>query len=185
MSNYPNIALAGPAGVGKTTIANMLEDRFGYTRLSFATPIKAMLRMAYGTDHKDAKVVVFDRDNLAAKKTIGQLAQILGTDAVRNTVDQAFWLRCMEQAMANTLPPWVIDDLRFDNEAKWAAATGFYVVRLERPDARTWDGRSTSHESEVEARKVRAHIVVPNVTTPLETTDELMRVLAIEVTKSA
>lgn len=179
-TNYPNIALAGPAAVGKTTIATILQHEFGYSRVSFASPIKNLLFQAYGTDHKDARIVVFDRTGAAKTTTIGVLCQMLGTEAIRNNVDQAFWLRCMESQLKETLRPWVIDDLRFRNEAKWAEYNGFHVVRLAREREPRPDGRDPAHQSEIEATTINTKIIIPNVGTPLQTTRELVRILAIE-----
>ncbi len=41
--HLPNVCLIGEAGAGKTTVAELLVKEFGYTRLSFAEPMKVML----------------------------------------------------------------------------------------------------------------------------------------------
>jgi len=43
------ILLAGHAGAGKSLLASRLAERHGYTRLSFATPLKALEAEAYKT----------------------------------------------------------------------------------------------------------------------------------------
>lgn len=40
---YPVIAFVGPIGCGKTTAANYLVEKYGYTLCKFAQPLRGML----------------------------------------------------------------------------------------------------------------------------------------------
>ena len=46
----PDIALCGYAGAGKTYIAQYLVENLGYTRLSFADPLRQLFRAIFGRD---------------------------------------------------------------------------------------------------------------------------------------
>ena len=48
------IALTGPKGAGKSTVAQHLVDAHGYHRMRFADPVKRMLRaMGLSVEHID------------------------------------------------------------------------------------------------------------------------------------
>jgi dephospho-CoA kinase len=53
--NYPleRIAFAGPMCVGKTFLANILVEEFGYTKQSFASVLKDIVGQLYGPMNKD------------------------------------------------------------------------------------------------------------------------------------
>lgn len=75
----PDIAFCGYAGAGKTFIAQHLAEKHGYTRRSFADPLRQLFRVIYGRE--------------ADKKTDRAALQRLGTDLGRSeawaTVDRA------------------------------------------------------------------------------------------------
>lgn len=113
----PNIAFVGKAGAGKTTAAQLLVDHFGYTRLSFAAPLKEIAVQLWGEDAKT------DRDKL----------QKLGV-AVRE-IDPDTWAEILEERYLTSTPdtPFVVDDCRFPNEHDLLRYHGFLVVRVIAP----------------------------------------------------
>lgn len=66
----PDIALCGYAGAGKTFIAQHLAEKHGYTRRSFADPLRQLFRAIFGRE--------------ASKKTDRAALQKLGTDIGRS-----------------------------------------------------------------------------------------------------
>jgi nucleoside-triphosphatase THEP1 len=119
MTDQPRlIALTGAKGVGKSTYAKFLAGENG-TVLSFATPIKHMLRLLVGHEY-----VFGDKKNEETHLGVtGRvLLQTLGTEWGRQTIDQDIWVKAMKRiltdAMFDEYHPIVIDDLRFENEAK-------------------------------------------------------------------
>ncbi|MDR3414192.1 MAG: hypothetical protein P4L87_25070 [Formivibrio sp.] len=46
--HYPIIALTGPAGSGKDTVADHLSDRYGYTKIAFADALRLEICAAFG-----------------------------------------------------------------------------------------------------------------------------------------
>lgn len=172
MTNYPNIALAGRMGTGKSTIAYELLARYNYSIESLAKPIRGMLEQAYnGIDKSRVYRIatpegVFDRSGR-------ELMQILGTDAIRDLVDQDFWIRCLFNRLQITPKPWVVDDVRFPNEAQALEGAGFYIVRLVRPGIPLSD-----HPTETLVDDLDAHLEIQNTASPREVASWLMLAVA-------
>lgn len=123
------LGLTGFAGSGKSTVANYLVEAHGFTRLSFAAPLKKMLRTLdpliggqYGESHRLSEL--FEVHDEAYIKTIPQwgteyrrLLQVLGTDCIR-AVDPDFWVKAaVAQMTQDVTGKYVFDDVRFPNEA--------------------------------------------------------------------
>jgi hypothetical protein len=117
--HLPDVCLIGAAGAGKTTAAELLVKDYGYTRLSFAEPLKVML---------DTQT---DRRRL----------QEFGTDVVRAYEPDA-WVRLflwgkrlrLESWEAGSFTgqagPFVVDDARFENEIAQLIQDDFVIARV-------------------------------------------------------
>lgn len=68
------------------------------------------------------------------KKTIGELMQYIGTDLLRNHLDEDIWVKTLfNDTMKNKIDNGmiiVIPDVRFKNEAKYILDEGGYLIRL-------------------------------------------------------
>lgn len=137
-----NIALIGGMGSGKTTILTEFQRR-GYERLSWADPVKEIARWAYGHVEKNELYTVNTNDGDVVRSG-REILQRIGTDALRDQVDQDFWIRCglnrMKEvnaayAQMHNKANWVNDDSRFPNEIAALRFRGFVVVRLVVSDA--------------------------------------------------
>lgn len=117
------IGLTGPARSGKSTMADRLVMRHGFTRLSLADPIKQAvfyLLRSSGCDDADRWVYGDLKEtpcDYLCGKTPRHAMQTLGTEWGRECVGQNFWIEHMRNRIANTPGKIVIDDIRFDNEA--------------------------------------------------------------------
>lgn len=128
------VAFTGLARSGKTTAAKFLLSE-GYERMSFADPIKQMVRCLTPLLDKNSEPPGF------GGKTIRELYQTLGTDWGRNTVDTNLWVNLGRERIQSLLLDTmeginrgvVIDDLRFDNEAALIKELGGVVIQIERP----------------------------------------------------
>lgn len=122
------IGLAGPAGVGKTTIANHLVETRGYTRHRFAQPLKDMVRCLGLTDAQ----IDGDQKEVPLAVLCGQTPryamQTIGTEWGRHYMGSDIWLRAWEATKPEG--PVVVDDVRFDNEAELVRSKGGLVVQL-------------------------------------------------------
>jgi hypothetical protein len=111
------IALTGPAGHGKDSVAAELEHTHGFARLSFAAPLKDAIAVLFcipraDLEDRERKEAVIGRWNRSPR----QLMQWLRAE-VR---DDFFLLRAdaaLEELMAAGRDV-VVSDCRFDNEAR-------------------------------------------------------------------
>ena len=134
------IALTGPKGVGKSTLAKLLSVEYGYYRSSFAVPIKAMLRslleyqgadedtinqMLYGNLKEVNSIYLGDR-------SFRHAAQALGTEW-RDLIHLELWTKIWANRIASVEnKKIVVDDMRFLHEAKavdtYPNATTFKIL---------------------------------------------------------
>ena len=131
----PNVlGLAGPKGVGKSTYAEKLSEEFGYKVISMATPIREMLRplLSHFTEDPDDYLI---QDKSAEVPGLGissrKLLQTRGTEWGRK-LRPTIWVMCAENIIKTTERQVVIDDVRFDNEAKMIRKLGGEVWRMSR-----------------------------------------------------
>lgn len=154
--NLPNvIGICGQAGAGKDTAAKWFVER-GYTKDSFAAPIKRMLNQAFGWSMEDWEcrawkrathaVICIDSYGHARCTSPRALAQWLGTDVVRNNFGQDAWVDLWKQRWHDAgQPRVVVADIRFQNEVDAIHKLGGTVIRVTRGP---YTGRLFFHENE-------------------------------------
>jgi hypothetical protein len=143
------IGIAGRAGVGKNTVADMIP---GALVLGFADPLyaglAAMLSVPEGMlrsrRNKESPLVWLG-------KSPRELMQTLGTEWGRGMVREDLWLQIAEQRMAAAPGTVVFSDVRFDNEAEWIRARGGEVWLVERVQE--------THHSHVSEAGISPHLV--------------------------
>lgn len=129
------IALTGPKGVGKSSIAKEIESQDWQDRciLSFAEPLRRMashlMPMQNMTDPELKEAPI----DWLGGKTPRQILQSLGTDWGRNMVSPTIWIDTMRRIITEqAFETIIIDDCRFENEADMVREMGGIVVGLER-----------------------------------------------------
>lgn len=124
------IGLAGGKGCGKSTVAKIIANRYGYEQISFATPIKDMLRVLGLGDAElyDPTIKEIPLDEYG--KSPRELLQLLGTEFGRHMIDGSIWITALKKQL-NPQRNYVIDDVRFDNEAIFVRERGA-VIHVER-----------------------------------------------------
>lgn len=131
------IAICGRAGSGKDTLADCLVHDRGAKKYSFALPIKQGLNAIFGWameqwDDREWKEAELDWLGCSPR----HCAQTLGTEWGREFIDENLWVKlAMHRYQAHRLvcdDPFVIPDLRFDNEAGAVHTAGGVVVRVQR-----------------------------------------------------
>lgn len=165
-----HVALLGRRGTGKTSTAGALMAR-GYTRMSWADPVKDIARLAYGHIEKSGTYEVTREtiDGPLPVMTSGRdILQRIGTDAIRRHVDQDFWIKVgIRRLDASEGVTWVNDDTRFPNEVEALRSRGFLIVYLVcdeqlRRDrlGDDWSPDADQHPSETSVSAYDADIVV-------------------------
>ena len=151
------IALCGYKGVGKSTYAKFLAGENGVV-LSFATPIKHMLRTLVGHEY----VFGSKKNEMTHLGVTGRvLLQTLGTEWGRETIDQDIWVKAMKHILTDTMfdeyHPVVIDDLRFENEAKMVRELGGEVWEIDR---KNFTPANDNHISEAGVENVDRKVLI-------------------------
>lgn len=178
------LMVIGTAGSGKDTLANIVVEHYGNAHiLHFADKLKdmseSMIRFIVEEEllPVDVDAVLSDP---SAKSLLRPLWQWLGTDFVRNTVGQDYWVSSMEQqvlkiAREDPEASIIIPDCRFHNECLWGRANGFTTVRVLGSWSQLAIGNFPAHESEQYTEALLADHVYQN-----SGTIEDMREWAIE-----
>jgi hypothetical protein len=160
------VGLTGYAGSGKSTVAQYLVEKHGFTRLSFAGPLKEMLRKL-NPILEDEQHVAYLLDELgegAVKQHYPEyrrLLQVLGTDCIRS-IDPDFWIKAAVAQMTDEDGRYVFDDVRFPNEADVIKGYNPWGLwNIFRPGYEAVNG----HESEKYAGNMDEYQAIGNVTT--------------------
>lgn len=125
------IGLHGKAGSGKDTVADYMVQNYGFTKLSFAGPLKSAVCELFALDPG-----VFENRILKEQvvedwgKSPRWLAQWLGADILRNQIDEAIFVKNMVRRIGER-DRVVISDVRFANEADMVHELGGRVWKLD------------------------------------------------------
>jgi hypothetical protein len=149
------IGFCGPAGAGKSTAAEHLMRHWGFQRVRFAGPLKAMM-LALGLDLDQVDGERKEEPTpLLCGRTPRQAMQWLGTEWGRQLIGEDFWIAAWQAAtQAGHLcrprqggdPLIVAEDVRFANEAKAIGDRGGIVVWIQRPGAGSASGHAHASE---------------------------------------
>jgi len=147
------IALCGLAGSGKSTAAKFFVDQHGFKRLSYASPIKRMMRgllIEAGAGFYEA-VQMVDGDlketptHFLANHSVRYGLQTLGTEWGRQLICPDIWRKILLNKVQKFSSVSIcVDDLRFANEAEALMEQGFKIVRIIRANS----GINSVHSSE-------------------------------------
>ncbi len=126
------IGLAGRARSGKDTCAGFLTNR-GFLRRGFADPLKEAARAIFG--FSDAQLFGDEKEveDPFWEKSPRRILQLLGTEAVRQQIDDQAWVKSLMRFVSTSPRPVVVPDVRFPNEAEAIRAAGGTVWRVDRP----------------------------------------------------
>lgn len=142
------IGLAGPAGSGKTTLAQSLCETLHskFVRKPFAATLKNMMKAA-GVPHAN---IYGDRKeeplDMLGGRTARHAMQTLGTEWGRAQMHPDIWVSLWKADVEKVLENRnvIVDDVRFDNEARAVRDMGGVLVLVRRAGY-LYD---TSHASE-------------------------------------
>jgi hypothetical protein len=136
------IGLHGLARTGKDTAANYLASQYAFMAYAFAAPLKTALQLMFNLTEEQLNGALKEVPLANIGKSPRELMQLLGTEWGRHLVHNDLWLLLARQQLDDALEfnnQWlqgfVINDVRFENEATWIRAQGGTVLHLLRPDA--------------------------------------------------
>ena len=143
------IGLVGLIGSGKGTVADLLVERHGYSKESFAGSVKDAVSTIFGWDR-----ALLEGDTIKSRewreepdawwsKRLGKdfsprlALQLMGTEAGRNIFHSDLWIYSVERRI-NPNKNYVIADVRFPNEIKMIKDLGGKIVRVRRGEIPKW-----------------------------------------------
>lgn len=141
---------------GKDTVADYLVEKYGFIKLSFASPLKTACADIFGFNNEqlygDLKEVIDPFWNVSPRTVL----QYVGTDLLRNQLDKIIpnigpniWTKCMEKQYITILKHnpnarVVIADNRFQNEVSAIHKLNGTVIKIKR----NLNTQSDEHSSE-------------------------------------
>lgn len=169
------IGLTGPAGCGKSTIADILCCQHDFRYIALADPIKHGLCKMLEIDHDyfvnpALKNELLD-DVIGINITPRRLMQTLGTEWGRKLVDLELWtklaqrkidyLNKLNSAGNAIIAGIVITDIRFEGEANWLRQQGGEIWHIHRPN--NPHAIPQDHESETGVTVADGDLTVYNI----------------------
>jgi hypothetical protein len=138
------IALYSPyPGCGKTTVAEHLCFRHGFTRIGFAAPLRAMVQalLEYAGHHEDTAAYLIrackeEPTALPYNVTVRHMMRTLGTEWGRTCMGPDFWVdlwRMRVDAAWSAGQRVVCDDMRYPNELAMVQRLDGEAWRITRP----------------------------------------------------
>ena len=136
-TSYNVIGLTGYAQSGKDTLASILVEKYGYSRVAFADKIRDFL---YGinpmvacspTGYLRDLVNLVGWDKAKQEPQVRRLLQDLGISA-RELIDENIWVTTALKHVGKD-ERVVVTDVRFENEAMMIKLMGGQLWRVRRP----------------------------------------------------
>ena len=160
------VGLLGSKGHGKSTAADYLVKEFGYVELSFARPLKNIVKEVFTmsedqVNNPDYKEKIDERWGVSPR----ELLQVIGTDLFRDGLRTAcpsleskdsIWITNLKYRL-EALPTGsrvVISDVRFPEEATFLQSLGCILLRIQRPSISDTATTRTQHASETQSANI-------------------------------
>jgi hypothetical protein len=143
------IGTIGFIGSGKGTVADILVEKKGFTKLAFADAVKDATAAIFGWprallegDTEESRKFRETRDEWWSEKTGKHITprymlQIMGTEAGRDVFHPDLWILALEKKLG-MYQNVVISDVRFPNEIEFIQRMGGFVVRVKRGEDPEW-----------------------------------------------
>jgi len=153
------IGISGKIGSGKDAFANLFIEHviqeYGpiFENKKFAYNLKKIVSILAGVPMEDVlsregKLKYLDDWGM----TIGEMQQLVGTEAVRNNIHNDAWVLSLFGTYNEDEDYWIVTDVRFKNEAKIIKEKGGILIRLEGDplNSKAGDDRNMQHQSEID-----------------------------------
>jgi hypothetical protein len=145
------IGICGLIGSGKGTVADILQQQHGFTKISFADSLKDAVSAVFGWpryllegDTEPSREFREQVDQWWADRlgipdlTPRLMLQIWGTEVCRESFHRDIWIASMERKLANTDRNYVIPDVRFPNEVEMIQRVGGKIWHIKRGETPAW-----------------------------------------------
>jgi hypothetical protein len=145
------IGIAGFQGSGKDTIADYLQNIYGFKRDSFANTLKDAVSAVFGWDREllegrttESRTWREQVDPWWAERlnmpnlTPRYVLQVWGTEVARKSFHDDTWIASLENKLRKTSNDIVISDVRFPNEIAAIKRAGGVVIRVTRGPEPEW-----------------------------------------------
>lgn len=150
LKKYRLIGISGKIGSGKTTLSQYLQTKYpDLKKRSFAERVREVLSIVANIPVEKTRTSEDKNVYLPEwEKTVGEMLQSIGTDAFRKEVHIDTWVISLFSEYTET--DWIIDDVRYVNEADGIRKHGGILIRLEGDPGNIRDNssRDLNHESE-------------------------------------
>ena len=139
------IAISGPIGSGKDTIADYLVRNHGFKRLAFASKVKDVAHLVFGWDREMLEGLT--AESRAWREVVDPFwglsprvaLQRIGTEMFRTHIHPDTWVKAVvSQIVAEPEGKFVITDCRFENEVAAMKALGGRLVCVSRGVEPCW-----------------------------------------------
>ncbi len=145
------IGICGLISSGKGTVADILVEEYGYTKISFADKLKDGVAEVFGWDRQmlegdtdEGRAWREQKDSFWSQETGRNISprvvlQEFGTDCMRNGFDNNIWVSIVKKKIVeNPDTNYVIPDVRFENEANMIKSIYGEVWRIRRGPDPVW-----------------------------------------------
>lgn len=143
------IGITGVARAGKDTLAGYLRDYFGFTPMSFATPLKIAASIAFcdlpeNFSTQEGKAGVHPYWNITRRKILQDFGE-----AMCKEFGDDFWIRrwYRDYFPLSETDNIVVSDVRKENEAAFIRQLGGVIIHLQRQGAGL-KGDEAKHKTE-------------------------------------
>lgn len=173
------VGLSGMAGCGKTTMAELAQQEFGYRPLPFASPFKKSLAFLFATEPGNFENQDYKKGMApVGNSTVREWLQKFGTEGFGRALHEDYWVKLHQwfvEKLARKDPDakFVVPDNRFENEKSYIRESGGLVIKVVRPGL-ALDERVSSHVSERGFLDSEVDFVLNNKGTPRDMLDQFV-----------
>ena len=168
------IGIAGFQGAGKDTVADYLQNIYGFKRDSFAATLKDAVAAVFGWDREllegrttESRIWREQVDPWWSTRlnmpdlTPRLVLQKWGTEVARRSWHDDTWIASLENKLNKAQNNIVITDVRFPNEIKAVRDAGGVVIRVVRGPEPYWYESAVSANQQVQSAV--AYMLAQNV----------------------
>jgi hypothetical protein len=187
------VGIIGLINSGKSTIANILVEDYGFIKVSFADSLKDAVSAIFGWDRQllqgdteesrrwREQVDEYWSNVMQHPVTPRWVLQHIGTEVMRNHFHKNIWVHSLMKKLNDPNKNYVISDVRFSNEVDVILSQQGQIWEVQRPPLPDWYSTKFEdyadlkrhmdiyhpeiHSSEWEWRLVKRNHIIQNTST--------------------